>query len=239
MASRSSAMAVVSPVPEQVVESDQRPVPHHGGGGPGRGNEGGRGGGGGGGDDGKEQWSPGVYRVGMWATVIAVSTVFVTMAFAYLARSRNPAFWDPLRLPPILWTSTTLIVLSSGSCEAARRAVRRAQLGAARIWLGVTLSLGCAFLSTQLRAWSELNAEGVFVAANPHTFFLYLFTAVHGLHLILGLILLWYLFMRAVLPFWRETNAARRRELADAGALYWHFMDGIWVALFVLLLVRP
>ncbi|HZU29241.1 MAG TPA: cytochrome c oxidase subunit 3 [Bryobacteraceae bacterium] len=232
-------MAVASPVPEQIVEGDDRLVPHHGGGGPGGRDRGGRGGGGGGGDDGSERWSPGVYRVGMWATITAVSTVFVTMAFAYLARSRNPEFWDPLRLPRILWASTALILLSSASCEAARRAVRRGAQGAARLWLGVTLTLGCIFLSTQLRAWTELNSEGVFVAANPHSFFLYLFTAVHGLHLLLGLLLLWYLFMRAVLPFWRDNNPARRRELADAGALYWHFMDGIWVALFVLLLVKP
>lgn len=232
------ALAVVPP--DVVSQPEREPLLGEGGGGPGRPFDRGRGGGGGGGgDDSDERWSPGMYRVGMWATVTAVSTVFLTMAVAYLARSQNPKFWNPVQLPHILWASTALLVLSSFTCEASRRAERAGNAVRQRIWLGITLSLGCAFLSTQLRAWAELNAEGVFVVRNPHSFFLYLFTAVHAIHLLVGLILLWYLFMRSVLPFLHDANGARRRELADAGALYWHFMDGIWIGLFVLLLVRP
>jgi len=233
-------MAVALPfVHEPADRIEQQPLLGQGGRGPGRPVDGGRGGGGGGGDGANERWSPGVYRVGMWATVAAVSTVFVTMAIAYVARSQNPKFWNPLQLPGILWASTAVILASSATCEASRRAIHHGRFTAHRIWTAVTLSLGCVFLSTQLHAWAELNAEGVFVAGNPHSFFLYFFTAVHALHLLLGLMLLWYVFMRSVLPFWRDANAARRRELADASALYWHFMDGIWVGLFVLLLVRP
>jgi len=232
-------MAVASPVFHEVVDREQQPLLGDGGGGPGRPGDHGRGGGGGGGDDANERWSPGVYRVGMWATIIAVSTVFVTMAIAYTVRSRNPSFWNPVQLPRILWASTAILLASSVTCEASRRAVRAENLVRHRVWLAVTLSLGCMFLSTQLRAWEQLHAEGVFVAENPHSFFLYLFTAVHAMHLVVGLILLWYLFMRSVLPFWRDANAARRSELADAGALYWHFMDGIWIGLFALLQMRP
>ena len=233
-------MAVALPVLEEVVHpGEQQPLLGEGGGGPGRFGDDGRGGGGGGGDDGNNRWSPGTYRVAMWATIAAVSTVFLTMAVAYIARSQNPKFWSPVLLPHILWASTVILLVSSATCEISRRAVRRGRPLRHRIWLGITLSLGCIFLSTQLRAWTELNDEGVFVAGNPHSFFLYLFTAVHAIHLLIGLILLWYLFVRSVLPFWRDTNAARRQDLADAGALYWHFMDGIWIGLFVLLLVRP
>jgi len=233
-------MAVALPVVHDPVDRTREdPRPGDGGRGPGLPIDGGRGDGGGGGDDANERWSPGIYHVGMWATVTAVSTVFLTMAVVYIVRSQNPKFWKPLQLPGILWASTVILVASSATCEAYRRAVRRGSFTAHRIWLAATLSLGCVFLSTQLRAWAELNAEGVFVAANPHSFFLYFFTAVHAIHLVLGLMLLWYAFMRSVLPFWRDSNAVRRRELADAGTLYWHFLDGIWIGLFTLLLVRP
>jgi cytochrome c oxidase subunit 3 len=189
-------------------------------------------GGDGGGGDGRERWRPGLYRIAMWCTVIAVTTLFVALGFAYVIRSGNPKFWQPVRIPRILFVSTVILLASSVTCELARRTLRRS-------FLVATLSLGCAFLVMQVEAWRELVSQGAFVAANPHSFFLYLFTGVHGIHLLAGIAMLWYMLLRAVLPSLREVNLARAHERADAGALYWHVMDGLWLGLFLLLCFRP
>jgi len=189
------------------------------------------GGDGGGGGDGRERWRPGLYRTAMWTTVIAVITLFVMLAVAYLVRSGNPRFWQPLRIPHILIGSTGVLLLSSLTCEVTRRTLRRT-------FLVATLSLGCVFLGMQVQAWRDLSSEGVFVAGNPHSFFLYLFTGVHGIHVLAGIAMLWYMLLRAVFPSLRERNLSRARERADAAALYWHVMDGLWLGLFLLLWFR-
>jgi len=74
---------------------------------------------GGGGGDGRERWRPGLYRVAMWTTIVAVTTLFVALAVAYIARSSNPNFWQPVLLPHILLASTLVLLLSSVTCEAA------------------------------------------------------------------------------------------------------------------------
>ena len=187
--------------------------------------------GGGGGGDGRERWRPGLYRVAMWATVIAVTTLFVMLAVAYLVRSTNPKFWAPIQIPRVLIGSTVVLLVSSLTCEVARRTLKRG-------FLVATLSLGCIFLGMQMEAWRDLASQGVFVAGNPHSFFLYLFTGVHGIHLFAGIAMLWYMLLRSVFPSLREANIERVRERADAAALYWHVMDGLWLGLFLLLWFR-
>ncbi len=167
----------------------------------------------------------------MWCAVIAVITLFVALAFAYVVRSGNPKFWQPVRIPRILIGSTLVLLLSSVTCEAARRTLQRSYLIA-------TLSLGCVFLAMQVAAWRDLMTQGVFVAANPHSTFFYLFTGVHGLHLLIGIALLWYMLLHALLPSFRQMHPAQVRELAGAAALYWHVMDGLWLGLFLLLWFR-
>jgi cytochrome c oxidase subunit 3 len=189
------------------------------------------GGDGGGGGDGRERWRPGLYRVAMWTTVIAVTTLFVVLAVAYIVRSGNPRFWAPVHIPRILIGSTVVLLVSSVTCEAARRTLRRGYLVA-------TLSLGCVFLGMQVQAWRDLASQGVFVSENPHSFFFYLFTGVHGIHLLAGIAMLWYMLLRSVFPTLRELNLARVRERADVAALYWHVMDGLWLGLFLLLWFR-
>ncbi|HVT95333.1 MAG TPA: cytochrome c oxidase subunit 3 [Bryobacteraceae bacterium] len=195
-------------------------------------------GGGGGDDDGEEDAPPGIYRISMWATLTSISTLFAVLAIAYLARSRNPKFWEPITLPRVLWASTAVLLISSVTCQAARRAMHHVQERAYAIWLGLTAVLGLTFLTLQIDAWRQFAAKGAFLSENPHSSFFYLFTAVHGLHLLCGVLLILFLSIRAFLPAWRRRRIILRKEIADVTAIYWHFMDGLWCGLFLLLLLR-
>jgi cytochrome c oxidase subunit 3 len=97
--------------------------------------------------------------------------------------------------------------------------------------LTVTLLLGVVFLAGQLLAWRQLAAQGIFLGTSPHGSFFYLLTGTHGLHLLGGIIALTYV----VFGSWRLRYTRRHHIAVDLTALYWHFMDGLWVYLFVLL----
>ncbi|MCA1591942.1 MAG: cytochrome c oxidase subunit 3, partial [Acidobacteria bacterium] len=103
-------------------------------------------------------------------------------------------------------------------------------------WLLVTLLLGLGFLASQLMAWRQFVAQGLYIASNPHSSFFYVLTGLHGLHLLGGILALCYLILFA----WRKqrpqpAESVRRHVYTDMVALYWHFMDALWVFLFLLL----
>lgn len=197
-----------------------------GGGGKGPGRDGG------GGSDG---FSPAKYRIGMWVALAAIAMMFTALTSAYIVRAASADDWRPLGLPRILWLSTALILVSSFTFERARRALKSGQGRTYTRWLVATVLLGLGFLAAQLMVWRQLVAQGVYVATNPHSSFFYLLTGAHGVHLVGGILGLDFLLFRT----WRKSGgryAAERRDAAvDAVALYWHFMDGLWIYLFLLL----
>jgi cytochrome c oxidase subunit 3 len=172
---------------------------------------------------------PGLYRVGVTAVCVSVFALFAALTVAYYVRSRRPPFWEPIELPPTLWLSTALILASGVTFEAARRVFRRGRWRLASNLLLVTASLGAAFLASQLTAWRTLVLQGAFLSQNPHSSFFYLFTGIHAAHLVGGLVALFVLVL----------GRARRRELVDVVAFYWHFLGALWVALFAVLHLIP
>ena len=169
---------------------------------------------------------PGTYKIFLLAICGSIFAFFAALMIAYYWRSRTPPFWAPIHLPPTLWLSTGLIFLSSATFETARRVYRRGLHRIASRFLLATACIGVAFLVSQLTAWRELIREGAYLSQNPHSTFFYLFTGLHGAHLIGGLVAL------AVLLLGRS----KRRELVDVIAYYWHFLGVLWIALFAVLL---
>ena len=81
----------------------------------------------------------------------------------------------------------------------------------------------------------QLVAQGIYISSNPHSSFFYVLTGAHGLHLLGGILGLDFLLLRSRRRRNEEHAGARRLAIADAVALYWHFMDGLWIYLFLLL----
>jgi cytochrome c oxidase subunit III len=170
---------------------------------------------------------PGMYRLGLLIACGSILAFFAALVVAFYWRSRTPPFWEPIQLPRTLWLSTAIILVSSVTFEAARRAYRRGlHLAAARLMV-ITACLGAAFLASQLSAWLNLVHRGYYLAQNPYSSFFYMFTGLHAAHLIGGLIALF------IVVLGRST----RRETVDTVAYYWHFLGMLWMALFVILLI--
>jgi len=171
----------------------------------------------------------------MWVAMASILMMFTALSSAYIVRAASANDWQPLKMPRILLLSTALILVSSSTLEVARRKWKAVVDNAHRRWLLVTFALGIGFLISQLLAWRQLVRQGVYVASNPHSSFFYLLTAAHGVHLLGGLIALAYLSVRTGAPRENQLAVANSQAGADAVALYWHFMDFLWLYLFVLL----
>jgi cytochrome c oxidase subunit 3 len=175
------------------------------------------------------------YRIGMWVAVASILMLFTALTSAYIVRAGSANDWRPLVMPKVLWLSTTVILISSATLERARRALKRQNDARYSRWLVATVILGICFLGCQLMAWRQLVAQGIYLAANPHSSFFYLLTGAHGVHLLGGVLALDYLLLRTRRPAETTAGELKRVGAADAVSIYWHFMDGLWLWLFALL----
>lgn len=184
-------------------------------------------------------------RIGMAVALAPILMVFVAFTSAYIFRQGLGEDWRAMQLPSILWINTVILVASSLTLELARRGLaRRAALaqvpsvpGVAPVetssapWLPITLVLGLGFLAGQWMAWGQLARQGVFISSNPSSSFFYLMTGAHALHLVGGVLALFYASATAVLAQAWE----RRRMVVDVTSWYWHFMAALWIYIFALL----
>ncbi|HEY7783482.1 MAG TPA: cytochrome c oxidase subunit 3 [Pyrinomonadaceae bacterium] len=173
------------------------------------------------------------YRLGAWVLLAAVVMLFTSLSSAYVVRIAATNDWQPLPLPKILFVSTAIILISSFTIEIAKRKVGT-RLAHSR-WLLVTAILGVAFLFTQLLAWRQLARQGLYLASNSRSSFFYLLSGIHGIHLAGGLLAITFVFLRSRRLVNEELSGTKGRGLTDATAIYWHFMDALWIYLFLLL----
>ena len=172
------------------------------------------------------------YRIGVWVFLAAIAMMFTSLSSAYIVRAGSAGDWYPLAMPRAILVSTALILISSGTFEMAKRKVNADLRSAYLKWLLLTALFGVAFLGSQIIAWRQLAAQGIFLSSNPHSSFFYLLTATHGLHLLGGLAAVAFLLIRSQRS---QVISERRRAAIDAVSIYWHFMDALWIYLFLLL----
>ncbi|HKP13765.1 MAG TPA: cytochrome c oxidase subunit 3 [Blastocatellia bacterium] len=178
---------------------------------------------------------PNKFRIGMWVAMASIVMLFVSLTSAYVLRQSKGLSeahdWFPLHMPRVLWLTTALLLASSATIEMARRALRRSRYGWFRLLIILTGLLGLGFLAGQLRAWLVLVARGVYVYSHPHSSFFYILTSLHAIHLVGGLIALLIVTVAAL----RMRITRSKRNAVDVTVMYWHFLDVLWIYLFVLL----
>jgi cytochrome c oxidase subunit 3 len=133
-------------------------------------------------------------------------------------------------LPRIVWLNTGMLVLASVALQCALAAVRHGDGDTVRLSLvtGAIASLG--FLAGQLVAWRELSLGGYPVTEGPASSFFYLLTALHGLHLLGGLVAL----ARTLPGAWGHGRPERLRLRIELCTSYWHFLLLVWLGLLTL-----
>jgi cytochrome c oxidase subunit III len=197
-------------------------------------------GGGGSGDgdgEGRWRWFPTeLSQLGIALGLASVTTFFGALVIAYGVILSRTAGGTRIHVPLTLGISTALILLSSFSLERVRYALRRGLVARSMRRLNGTVLLGAAFLSSQLLAWADLARQGVYLEANPHGSVFYVFTGVHGLHVLGGILWLLYLWRKAAACGIAEKDLREMRQAVSAATAYWHFMGALWICLFLILL---
>ncbi len=182
--------------------------------------------------DGEYQTSADSYRLGMWLGLASILMLFAGLSSAYIIRLGGSSDWRTISIPGFLIPNSLILLASSVTLEMFRRKLAVALAPQARLWIGITTLLGVAFLAGQIGIWRTLVAQGIYLSSNSHSSFFYLMTGAHAVHLAGGVVTLLVLAGMS----WRQVYATRGlRILADVTAIYWHFMDGLWIYLFVLL----
>jgi cytochrome c oxidase subunit 3 len=189
-----------------------------------------------GGDRSKRKFSPATYRVTMWVVLAAVLMMFAALSSGYVYIMATEEQRRPVAMPSMFFVSTGLILVSSGTFHRAKRSLQQDRPREYLRWLVATLVLGIGFLGSQLIGWRELARAGVYFAGHPRSTFFYLATALHGAHLIGGIGLILYLVIRRLRLGWL-LHGEKNKTWHSVVGLYWHTMDGIWVWLFLLLLI--
>lgn len=170
-------------------------------------------------------------KLGLWVFLAVVTSLFALFISAYAMRMKM-GDWSPMPKPGLLWLNTAVLILTSVAMQWTRAAANRGQIDGVRIGLIAGGVLTFAFLAGQLVVWQQLNASGYFVAANPANAFFYLLTALHGLHLLGGLVA----WGKTTVKVWRGVEVGEVRLSVELCTVYWHYLLLVWLVLFAVLL---
>jgi cytochrome c oxidase subunit III len=170
---------------------------------------------------------------GLIVLLVATTMVFAALTSAFVMRRGIAEDWTSLPKPPVLFVNTAVLLLSSVVLDLSRRALKAGNRSRFNLWWTLATGLGILFLVGQAYAWRELNGQGFYIATNPASSFFYLLTAAHAVHLLGGVAALVYVDVQAL----RLRLGPAKRTAIDVTAIFWHFLDGLWIYLMVLLYV--
>ena len=174
---------------------------------------------------------PGVGRLGFRLFLLSLGILFAASMVGFLVIRVRADAWPPPGVPGLpvgLWIGTVVLLVSSATMVVATKAARggdATRLGPA---LAVTWLLGAAFLGIQIANWMQLAGAEMTARSGLYGFTFYMLTGLHGVHVIGGLI---PLAVVTVQSFRGRYTAAEHRGVTY-GAMYWHFLDGVWLVMF-------
>ena len=172
------------------------------------------------------------YKVGL-RTIMVVSTVIFSLFIVSYSDRMLVHDWRSMPEPWLLWLNTGVIILGSLVFHFTKLASDKNQNDKTKNGLYLVGFLAYSFLIGQLLAWYQLMGSGYYATTNVANAFFYLFTTLHGLHLIGGL----YFWGRTTSKFLRKNSKAEDiKHSIELCAIYWHFLLAVWLVLFGLML---
>ncbi|MFL9843105.1 cytochrome c oxidase subunit 3 [Flavobacterium rhizosphaerae] len=168
----------------------------------------------------------------LWFAMVSMFMMFAGLTSAYVVSSKRPDWLGSFELPMAFTISTVLIVISSLTFFLAKQAIKKDDRNATTLWLLATLALGIGFIFSQFAGFSSVIAQNYYFTgpySNVTTSFLYIVTVTHLAHLFAGIIVLLVVIYN---HFKHKYNSSQTLGL-ELGAMFWHFLDVLWVYLFL------
>jgi len=197
-------------------------------------------------------------RMLLWFGIISITMLFAGLTSAYIVR-QGEGKWVEFAMPDLFKLSTALILISSFTMQWALRSVKKDNKEMLTVALGLTALLGIGFVISQYYSWSKLVDEGIYFAGrirdvktqfkylpsvknetmdavgdvgNVAGSFLFAITALHVAHLLGGMIAIIVVFSHSL----QGRYSASNNNGVSVCAIYWHFLDGLWIYLYLFLL---
>ena len=166
----------------------------------------------------------------LWIGIVSILMLFAGLTSAYIV-SKADGGWLQFELPKMFYLSTVIIIISSISMNYALISAKRNNINNIKIALAFTLILGLGFVFSQFMAWKTLVGQEVFLVGNVSGSFLYVISGMHLAHLAGGIISLSVVLSEAL----KEQYNSQNKLGLELCSIYWHFLDVLWVYLFLFL----
>ena len=169
----------------------------------------------------------------LYLAIISMCMIFGGLTSAYLVRSGDPG-WLSFELPKIFYISTVVIIASSFTLLFAVQSAKKDNFLGVKLGMLLTLLLGFVFIICQFMAWKALTAQRIFIGgsdSNPAGSFLYVISGAHLLHLTGGIFMLIFVCIKSFKELYHSKNLLGLQLCS----IFWHFLDLLWVYLFLFL----
>ena len=174
------------------------------------------------------------YKLILWFAMISMTMMFAGLTSAFVVSKSRPDWLQNFQLPIEFFASTATIICCSITFHLAKKAIQKDNRSATSGFLLATLGLGLLFVYLQFAGFSAIIGDGYYFTgseSNITTTFLYVVTLVHMAHLAGGIISL----LIIIYNHFKQKYNSRQTLGIELGAMYWHFLDILWVLLFVFL----
>lgn len=170
------------------------------------------------------------HKFNMWVAIASIIMMFAGLTSAYVVK-RAQSKWVEYKLPSVFWISTLVILLSSFTIRLAVKAFKAREMPRYRMLITVTAILGLVFAALQVAGFFQVNeiVPMFFANSNPASSFLGIIGGLHALHVLGGVVALMVIFVRA----FSVKNKVYTSTPIEIVATYWHFVDILWIYLFV------
>ncbi len=171
----------------------------------------------------------------LWIGLVSVAMMFAGLTSGYIVR-RQTGTWQKFDLPFTFWISTALILVSSVTMNWAVQLIRKDDTKKLPTAVLLTFLLGIGFGAFQFLSWATLISKNIYFTGTESSAsgsYLYILCALHLCHILGGLIALGVIYVKALRARYSSGNYLGIK----LGAIYWHFLDGLWVYLFLFMLM--
>jgi len=181
-------------------------------------------------------------RFALWLGIASMVMMFAGFTSAYIVKKADAATWFTFDIPVLFYYSTGLILISSVFMHFAVKSFKNNNVKRYHQLLKLTLLTGTGFLITQFLGWNYLVSQGIFLTTVVSGDFFYVISGMHAAHVLGGVLILVITIIsiskKLKNPVYHITQEVSpdRKFRAELMATYWHFVDFLWIYLFIFLM---
>ena len=171
-------------------------------------------------------------KFALWLFIVSICMLFAGLTSAYIVK-KSDGRWLQFEMPDMFLYSTLVLVLSSIVMHLTYLKAKNNSLKAVKIGIASTAVIALVFFYMQYLSWVQLVAQDIFLVGNPSGSFVYIFSGLHLAHLIGGMVFLLVIFLDTI-----NYKVHSKSMLAiEMCTTYWHFLGGLWIYLYLFLLM--